>query len=328
MASRTLLAGTVAVPLKPLIKLLNCSAGSKAEIAASTTHTAIVIDGDGIAPRRFTFAVPEVHGDVPDRPPIDTDAVTVEIASGSLAVLCDRTGFVAARKSAGTRWATDGVELRVGDGRVSASATDCFRLATATAPAVVPAKQKAKFLIAEAVLRSWLRPIRDTESVRLSFGQKVLVLRAGNFAAWAPALDGTFPEPASVPSELPHALTVPGEPFRAAVESALALVDGSGEPQITLTTKRNALLVSSAIGRARCESTVPAPGNSDPSLTVGVDGHRLLGALRAYRDGPTITLSYASPDTPIAVAIPDARTLLVPHRPREEKPARASKGSA
>jgi hypothetical protein len=73
---------------------------------------------------------------------------------------------------------------------------------------------------------------------------------------------------------------------------------------------------------------VPVPGTAGPALTVDVDGHRLLGALGAYGDCPTLTVSYSSSEEPIAISAAECRTLLVPRRQREEPVKKMSKQSA
>jgi DNA polymerase III sliding clamp (beta) subunit (PCNA family) len=324
LASRTLLAGSVAVPLKPLLRLLGHSHGSKVEVVHNGKQTAVAIDGDGVAPRRVTFPAQEDAGDIPDRPPADPDAVTVELSSAAFATACHRTAFCVTRKSSATRWATDGVQFDVADGRLTASATDCFRLASAHAPASVPGKATAKFLVAEGTLRAWLRILKTTESVRLSFGER-LTVRAGSFAAWASPHEGVFPEASAIPSEFPHAVAVPREPLEGAIESALALSDGPGDQPVTFSLRRGALVVSAGVAGARVESTVAVPNWTGPALTIDLDGRRTLGVLRAYADSPTISLRYASADEPVAIEVADARAILVPHRERSEAPAKRAK---
>jgi DNA polymerase III sliding clamp (beta) subunit (PCNA family) len=320
MAARTLLPGALTVPLKPLIRLLGCSSGSKCEVAFNGKSVAIAVDADGPGPRRYTFAS-EGGAEITDRPPVDRDALTVELASSAFETLVARTGFLTARRSADSSgWATDAVELRAADGRLTARATDTFRLATASTAIELPARRTATFLVSEGVLKAWLRPVRETESVRLTFGAH-LVLRAGTFAAWTSLHAGTFPDATAVPDELPHALDVPTEPLRAAVGSALALVD-SADPQVTLTTRRGALVVSASLGASRCESVVPTPGCDGPPLSITINGSRLLGTLRAYSDAPTVRLGYTSGDEPIEISVADCKTLLAPHRYRDQQPAK------
>jgi hypothetical protein len=256
---------------------------------------------------------------VADRPPRDPDATAVELTSHAFAALVGRTGFAVARRSEGHAWSLDALSITAKAGQLSLSATDAYRFAVAAAPAAMPARCDASFLVREKIIRDWLAALKDTESLKLSLGAS-LIVRAAGFAAWASPHPGPFPPAGALPPDGPHAVAVPTAALRSAVQTALTILPPD-DPPVMLALRRGALVVSAARGATKAESSVPVPAAADsPPLAVKVDGVRLAGALEAYRDSPSVTLHYRdAPDQPVTLAVADGRTVFVPHVQRDAR---------
>lgn len=310
---RAVIAGELAIPVAPVTRVLQKSSGARVEIATHKSSVALVIDAESLAPRQYTFdqvSTPES----PTPPAVASGTAVVRLAADEFRALVAQTAFAATRRPDTTHgWATNALELHLEDNRLSVAATDLFRLATAHRPVDAnPKRASATGLVSAASAKAWAKASRKAEVVSLTFGDGAgdtggaVMFRAGPLLAWDTYdADGQFPRwRGSADLALPHELTVPVGPLRSGLASALAINEWNTEAAVILTTKKGCLVVASAPSGgsgARSEATVPLPTFTGPYASIRIDARRLLHTLRAYRDSPTVTVSFSAEGGLVAV---------------------------
>ena len=314
---RAVLPGAVSLPLEPLARALRSSAGSRVEIAGSPTATAVVIDGESTAARKYTFA-PADADDAPEWPD-EAAGVGLSLPAAAFRRLVDQSVYAADRRGrTSTGWATGGLELTLAAGRLTLAATDAYRLAVASAAVDVARGRKARFLLPEAAGRAWATASRKVEVVKLLLSDTSAAFEAGPLAVWTGPLAGSFPAWAGAAPEPAHRVALPAESFRAALRGALAVADPE-QPLIHITTRAGGVTVGAAAGRSRFEGKVAVPRFAGPAANLPLDGRRLLEAAAAL-DAPGLTLAYDAPDRPVRLAAgPDSWCMLAPWIERERR---------
>jgi hypothetical protein len=311
---RVILPGVLVLPLAPLAGALRCGPAScRVEVCANATTAVVVVDADG-APRKLTFDVAGAGARVPPWPAVPAGATAASVAAGPFARAVALSAFTATTGARTARgWATGALRIDLGNGRLTLSATDGLRFATAAVAGDTSGPPATALVPAAAVRAAAVAAGLAGETFRIAVAPDAVLFTVGPLSVWAARDPGHVPDPARIDPRPPHVLGVAADRLRAELAAATAVADPAA-PRVLIGARAGALTLAAGRGRTRVELTVPAPGYRGPGTGVPVDGRLLDTILRAYRESP-VTLALGDAAEPVVLSAGDARCVLVPLAP-------------
>lgn len=201
-----------------------------------------------------------------------------------------------------------GILVEVGDGAVTLTATDRYRLSTRSIACPGAGDPWAVVVAAAelAALGPWLRGCRDV--VLRSGSDRLVVVAAGGDERRCATIDDAFPDYRAMLTALPAAST------RVVVsrDALLAAIEDSPDARIRCTIATDTVGVCVGEGETRLTAEVSGPG---------IEVHFASGTLRAALAtavGPDVMLDLSAADQPVVIrsaTVGDLTTLAMPTAP-------------
>ncbi|RDI16925.1 MerR-like DNA binding protein [Rhodococcus sp. AG1013] len=201
-----------------------------------------------------------------------------------------------------------GILVEVGDGAVTLTATDRYRLSTRSIACPGAGDPWAVVVAAAelAALGPWLRGSRDV--VLRSGSDRLVVVAAGGDERRCATIDDAFPDYRAMLTALPAAST------RVVVsrDALLAAIEDSPDARIRCTIATDTVVVCVGEGETRLTAEVSGPG---------IEVHFASGTLRAALAtavGPDVMLDLSAADQPVVIRSAtdgDLTTLAMPTAP-------------
>ena len=231
-----------------------------------------------------------------DYPSVDTSSadLTVEMESGELYKLLNRTGFSMAQQD--VRYFLNGMLLELGEGKVRGVATDGHRLALCDLPDASVSGETKKVIVPRKGILELQRLLPEVDGkVSLSVGSNHVQLTTESFTLTSKLVDGNFPDYARViPKEGDKTLTADKDELRQALARTSILAHEKNRGIRFSLTKGQLQLSANNPEQEEAEELVSVKYDGD-DLEMGFNVGYLQDVLNALEsDQARITLTDAS----------------------------------
>ena len=240
-------------------------------------------------------------------------AETLTLDGGILKTLLERTTFAIGNDP--SRPALSGLYVTMRHTRLTCVATDGHRLAIAHTDLAAPTPA-IQAVVPSKALTELQRLLSPGEPATIGFTASQMSVQLPNYSMTARLLEAQFPNYETViPGEAPIGITLPREPFIAAIRRVAVMADERTRP-VRLTFKEGQLLLSattSSLGQAQEEMAVAYSGEE---ATIAFNARYLLDAL-APMPSPDIVLRFKHGLAAALLEMPDSaeyRCLIMPIR--------------
>ena len=245
----------------------------------------------------------------PEIPPFQ-DRDTIEISSETLKALIRNTGFAAAKEK--TRYALNGVLLRIRESIVEMVATDGRRLARQVVPIDNPKGVEKKALLPTKGLTQLEKLIMpEDEVVQLDFEENMVRIKTRNAELSIRQIEGAFPDFEEV---------IPKEHETRIISKPSAFCSALRKASIMTSDETRAVRIRFSGGEAELTTHAADVGESKVQLAVEVEGKDqdvnfnpdfLLEGLRVLPDDEGFHLDLTNPSSPGKVTYGEGYTYVV-----------------